>query len=71
MHDILSPIAEPRIDRWRESREGVDDRQHADFTTCCELVVNEIHRPGLVDLSRFGSAFAQLGLDPTLRRFVA
>ena len=70
-HDILTPIAEARIDGWREATEGIHDREHADLTTGGQLVMNEIHCPGLVDLTCGGSPLAQLGLHATLRRFIA
>jgi hypothetical protein len=71
LHDILAAIAEARIDRWREAAEGVDDRKHADLPARSELVVNEVHHPSLVDLTCISAVLAQLGLDATLRRFVA
>ena len=70
-HDILASIAEARIDGWREATKGIDDRKHADLAASGKLVVNEIHCPGLVDLPCLRPILAQLGLDATLRRFVA
>src|SRR3954470_2084514 len=29
-HDILTPIAEARVDGWREAAEGVHDREYTD-----------------------------------------
>src|SRR3954465_11540238 len=54
----------------RETTKGVDDGEHTDFAAGGELVVNEIHGPGLIDLTCFRPILAQLGLDPTLRRLV-
>ena len=70
-HNVLASIAEPRIDRRREAAEDVDNRQHAEFAAGGQLVVNEVHGPGLVDLFGIGSIFSQLGLDAALGRFVA
>jgi hypothetical protein len=70
-HDIFASIAEARIDGWREAAESVDDRQHTDLAAGGELVMNEVHCPGLVDLACIRSILAQLGLHATLRRFVA
>src|SRR5216684_5518018 len=36
-----------------------------------ELVVDEVHRPGLIDLACISPIFTQLGLHTALRRFVA
>ena len=57
-HDILASIAEARIDGWREPTEDIDDGQHAELATGRELVMNEVHRPGLIDLSCFRPVFA-------------
>ena len=70
-NDILSSIAEARINGWREAAKSVHDRKHTDLAAGSELVVNEVHRPGLVDLPCFRSILAQLGLHATLGRFVA
>jgi hypothetical protein len=35
-----------------------------------ELIMNEVHRPRLVDLALFGPPLAQLGSDPMFWRFV-
>jgi hypothetical protein len=42
----------------------------ADLAAGGELVVNEVHRPGLVDPTCIGSILAQLGFHAALRRFV-
>lgn len=70
-HDILAAIGETRIDGRRKMTEGIDDRQHADLAAGSELVVHEIHCPGLVDPDSICSVLAQLGFHATLRRFVA
>src|SRR6187200_3217156 len=70
-YDILASIAKTRIDCRREAAKGIHDREHADLAAGGKLVVNEIHRPGLVDLACFHSVLAQLGLDATLRGLVA
>src|SRR3954451_5229104 len=69
-HDVLASIAKTRINGRREATEGVDDGEHTDLATGGELVVNEIHGPGVIDLTCFRPILAQLGLDPTLRRLV-
>lgn len=69
-HDILASIVEAGIDGRREAAESVYDREHADLAAGGELVVNKVHRPGLVDLACLRPILAQLGLHATLRRFV-
>jgi hypothetical protein len=54
------------IDGWREATEGVDDGEHADLAAGGELVVDEVHCLGLVDLTCIGPIFTQLGFQ---RRF--
>jgi len=70
-HDILASIAEAGIDGRREAAESIYNREHADLAAGGELVVNKVHRPGLVDLACLRPILAQLGLHATLRRFVA
>jgi len=68
--DVLGPIAEARIDCWREAREGVDHRQNPDLAARGELVVDEVHRPDIVRLRRRRPILAKLRLDPALGRLV-
>lgn len=70
-HDIFASIAKTRIDGRREATESVHDREHTDLAAGGELVVNEVHRPGLVDLTCFRPILTQLCLHAALRRFVA
>jgi len=67
LDDVLTPIAEPGIERWREPREGIDERQDPDLPHGRQLVVDKVHRPGLVDLHRRPAVLAELRLDPPLR----
>ncbi len=39
---------EPRFDRRRKAREGVNDRKHPQLAPGGKLIMNEVHRPGLV-----------------------
>jgi hypothetical protein len=48
----------------------MDDRKHADLAAGCELIMDEIHSPGLVDLARIHTTLARFGLHAPLRRFV-
>ena len=45
---ILRTIAEPWIDNRREPRKDVDHCKDPDLLAHRELIVNEVHRPGLV-----------------------
>lgn len=45
-------IGKAHIDRRREPREGVDDREYTDLLPVKELVVDEVHCPDLVGPSR-------------------
>ena len=65
-NNILAPIAEPRIDGRREPRESIDNRQNAQLSPCSNLIMDEIHRPGLVDLHGGPAIFPQFRLLPTL-----
>ena len=64
--DILASIAEARIDSWRETTEDIDDRKYADLATGGELILNEVHCRGLIDLTRLSSILAQLCFHATL-----
>ena len=70
VNDVLGPIAEARINDRGEPGERVDDRQHPDLLPRRQLVVNKIHRPGLVRLDGVPPIVPELGLDPPLRRLV-
>jgi len=69
--DVSAAEGEARLQRWREAREGVDDRQNAQPRPGCQLIVHEVHGPGLVRAGRIPPILAQLCLDPAFRRFVA
>ena len=64
-------MAKTGIDGWREAAESVYDREYAYLAAGGELVVNKVHRPGLVDLACLRPILTQLGLHATLRRFLA
>ncbi len=68
---VFAAIAETRIDPRREPREGVDNRQNPDLASRGQLVVNKVHRPGLIVALRLATVLAQLGFHPLLRRLVA
>lgn len=51
-----------------EPGERIDDGEHAQLLTRCELVVDEVHRPGLVRAGCRPAIIPQLSLDPALRR---
>jgi len=68
---ILAPLIEACIDRRREARKGIDNRQNPDLTPRGQLVVNEVHRPDMVGMGRLRAASPQLCLDPTLGNLVA
>ena len=68
-HHVFAAIAEPRIDHGGEPREQIDDRKDEQLCACRQLIVDKIHRPGLVRTCRLCAIITQLGLDPLLRRF--
>ena len=68
---VLTLVAEPRIHRRREPREGVDDGQHPDLAAGGELVVDEVHRPGLIAARGRHTVLAQLRLHPAAGHLVA
>ena len=71
LHHVGAAEAEARLQRRREAREGVDDRQHPKLAAGRQLVMHEVHRPGLVRTRRRLAVLPQLGLDPALGRLVA
>src|SRR6516162_9438252 len=71
LHDIGAAEGEPRCQRRREAGENVDDREHPKLAPRRQLVVDKVHRPGLVRSCRWPAILPQLGLDTTLRRFIA
>jgi hypothetical protein len=56
-HHILAPVAEPWIQHRREPRERVHHRQNPKLPAGRELIVNEVHSPGLMRLARFFTVF--------------
>jgi hypothetical protein len=48
LHDIGAAECEARFQRRREPRKRVDDREHAQLAASGQLVMHEIHCPGLV-----------------------
>ena len=71
IHDVGAAEGEPWLQRRREAGEDVDDREDPKLAAGRQLIVDEVHRPGLVRSRRRSTVIPQLGLDPTLRRFVA
>ena len=65
-----SPI-KPNLFRGEPGERIDDDRQDAQPLAGSKLVVHEIHRPGLVRSRCRTPVISQLGLDPSLWRFVA
>jgi len=59
------------LHRRREPRVGVDDGQNPDLAAGGELVVDEIHGPGLVAPRRRTTVVPQICLHPALGSFVA
>ncbi|MEY9470890.1 hypothetical protein ABH992_003289 [Bradyrhizobium yuanmingense] len=70
-HDVAAAEGESWRQRRREAGEGIDDRKDAQLVSGRQLVMDEVHRPGLVRPRRRPAIIAQFGLDPALRRFVA
>jgi hypothetical protein len=70
LDDIGAAECEPRLQCRREARERIDNRKHAKLAPGGELIVNEVHRPGLVRSRCRSTVIPQLGLDSALRRFV-
>jgi hypothetical protein len=68
-HHIFAAVAEPRIDGRGEPREQINNREDAKLRTRRQLVVHEVHCPGLVRTGRLLAAVPQLGLHAPLRRF--
>ena len=54
-HDVLAAIAEAGIDGRREARPGVNNGENTQLPACRQLIVHELHRPGLVASRRLGS----------------
>ena len=67
-YDIFASVAE-RGSTAGEKRLNVST--NTNLAAGCELVVNKVHRPGLVDLLRIDAPLPQLRLNPTLGRFIA
>jgi hypothetical protein len=66
MHHVLAPIAEPMIKDGHIAREGVHHGEHSDLLSCCQLIMDKVHGPGLVGSRGFTAIVAQLGFDPPL-----
>ena len=60
--DILTAVAEPRIEDRHVACEGVDNGQNPDLPPRCQLVVHEVHRPVVVRAGRFRKVFPELRL---------
>jgi hypothetical protein len=63
-----STTSAPRKDK-RGSNAG--DRQHPQLRSGRQLIMHEVHRPNLIGSQRRAAILTQLGLDPTLGRFMA
>jgi len=63
-----STTSAPRKDK-RGSNAG--DRQHPRLRSGRQLIMHEVHRPNLIGSQRRAAILTQLGLDPTLGRFMA
>ena len=70
LDDVLRPIGEPRIDHRGVPSEGIHDGQDPDLPAGRQLVVDEVHGPGLVRPGGFAAVFPQLGLHPAFGRLV-
>jgi hypothetical protein len=70
LHDVRTAKGEACLGSGAEPRKGIDDCEDADLAAGGELIVNEVHGPGLVDLGCIRSTFTQLRFDATSRRFV-
>jgi len=66
LHDIGAAEGEPRFQRRRETGEDVDDREHPKLAARRQLLMDEVHRPGLVRSRRRLSITRSLALT---RRF--
>jgi hypothetical protein len=60
-HNIRAVEVEPRFDRRLEARERVNYRKHPQLAAGGKLIMNKVHRPGLV------GRVANCCLDPALR----
>lgn len=65
-NNIFTAIAEPRIDDRREPREQIDDGENAQLRSRRQLIVHEVHRPGLVRARRLLAVIPQFGLHAPL-----
>jgi hypothetical protein len=70
LNNIFTTIAETRIHNWREPTECIDNRQDADLGSGGQLIVDKIHRPGLVDLNSVFPIISKLGLHTAFRHLV-
>jgi len=70
LNNIRAAKVEPSFDRRREARERVNDRKHPQLAPSGKLIMNEVHRPGLVRSCGRLPVLAQLCLNPALRRLV-
>ena len=68
---VFATIIEARINRRRKAREGVDDGQDTDLPASRQLVMHEVHGPGLIAAHSHRTVFSELGLHPPPRRLVS
>ena len=69
--DVMRPCrGEPWIDDRRELREDVDDGQNPDLLAHGQLIMDEVHRPGVVRLRGRTTILPELRLHPSLWSFV-
>ena len=71
LHNIRTAEGEPSFDCGREARERVNDREYPQLAPGRELIMDEVHGPGLVWSRGRLPILPRLGLDPALRCFVA
>ena len=69
--NVYTTISLPHIDRWRQSGEGIDDRQDANPGAIEQLVRQKVHGPDLVRPRGWLAVFAQLRRSLPLRPFAA
>lgn len=66
LNHILTAIGEPCVGGGAVARMRIHNSQDAQFLTCRELVVNEIHRPYIVRTDGYLAVIPKLCIHPTL-----
>ena len=70
-HDVSATELEARFHGRRKPREHIDDRENSQLAASRQLIMDEVHGPGLVRSRRCLPIASQLRHDPALRCFVA